>query len=133
MMMMTVPSHSHLMLVSAPISRLTPSSDTSPAPLICLHDKGTEFTGIEFQEFLQSYNITPRITSSANPQTNAILERTHQVIANQLRSLKLMAIHLQMLANIQQDLLAPVSNGLSMQPSIQSFKQCMLNLPFTVT
>jgi hypothetical protein len=41
-------------------------------------------------------------------QTNAILERTHQVIANQLRSLKLMAIPLQTLANIQQDLLAPV-------------------------
>jgi Integrase zinc binding domain len=92
-----------------------------PRPMICLHDKGTKFTGIKFQELLQSYGITPRIASSANPQTDTILERTHQVIANQLCSLKLMAILLQTLTNIQQDLLAP-SNGLSMQPSIQSFK-----------
>jgi hypothetical protein len=55
-----------------------------PRPLICLHDKGTEFTGIEFQELLQSYGIKAVIATTANPQTNAILERTHQVIANQL-------------------------------------------------
>jgi hypothetical protein len=28
-----------------------------PRPLICLHDKGTKFTGIEFQELFQSYGI----------------------------------------------------------------------------
>jgi hypothetical protein len=79
-----------------------------PRPLICLHDKGTEFTGIEFQELLQSYGIKAVIATTANPQTNAILERTHQVIANQLRSLCLMSIKLTSLANIQHELLAPV-------------------------
>jgi hypothetical protein len=48
-----------------------------PRPLICLHDKGTKFTGIEFQELLQSYGIKAVIATTANPQTNAILERTH--------------------------------------------------------
>jgi transposase InsO family protein len=74
-----------------------------PRPLICLHDKGTEFTGIEFQELLQSYGIKAAIATTANPQTNAILECTHQVIANQLRSLQLNS-----LADIQHELLAPV-------------------------
>jgi hypothetical protein len=79
-----------------------------PRPLICLHDKGTKFTGIEFQELLQSYGIKAVIATTANPQTNAILERTHQVIANQLRSLRLMSIELNSLADIQHELLAPV-------------------------
>jgi hypothetical protein len=38
-----------------------------PRPLICLHDKGTKFTGIEFQELLQSYGIKAVITTTANP------------------------------------------------------------------
>jgi hypothetical protein len=79
-----------------------------PRPLICLHRKGTEFTGIEFQELLQSYGIKAVIATTANPQTNAILKRTHQVIANQLRSLRLMSIELNSLADIQHELLAPV-------------------------
>jgi hypothetical protein len=80
-----------------------------PRPLICLHDKGTEFTGIDFQELLQSYGIKAVIATTANPQTNAILERTHQeVIANQLLSLRLISIKLNSLADIQHELLAPV-------------------------
>jgi transposase InsO family protein len=79
-----------------------------PRPLICLHDKGTKFTGIEFQKLLQSYGIKAVIVTTANPQTNAILKRTHQVITNQLRSLRLMSIELTSLADIQHELLAPV-------------------------
>ena len=79
-----------------------------PRPLICLHDKGTEFTGIKFQELLQSYGIKAVLSTTANPQTNAILERTHQVTANQLRSLHLISIKLNSLADIQHELLAPV-------------------------
>jgi transposase InsO family protein len=79
-----------------------------PRPLICLHDKGTKFTGIEFQELHQSYGIKGVIATTANPQTNAILKCTHQVIANQLRSLCLMSIKLNSLADIQHELLAPV-------------------------
>ncbi len=55
-----------------------------PRPLICLNDKGTKVIGIESQELLQSYRIKAVIVTTANPQTNAILECTHQVIANQL-------------------------------------------------
>jgi hypothetical protein len=54
-----------------------------PRPLICLHDKGNKFTGIKFQELLQSYGIKAVIVTTANPQTNAILKHTHQVMANQ--------------------------------------------------
>jgi hypothetical protein len=36
-----------------------------PRPLICLHDKGTKFTGIEFQELLQSYGIKAVIATTA--------------------------------------------------------------------
>jgi hypothetical protein len=46
--------------------------------------------------------------TTANPQTNVIVEHTHQVIANQLRSLCLMSIELKSLADIQHELLAPV-------------------------
>lgn len=52
--------------------------------------------------------IQDKTSSSGNPQSNAILERTHQVIANQLRSLLLMLVELQDLDDIQQELLAPV-------------------------
>jgi transposase InsO family protein len=79
-----------------------------PRPLICLHDKGIKFTGIEFQELLQSSGIKAVIATTANPQTNVILERTHQVNANQLQSLRLMSIKLNSLADIQHELLAPV-------------------------
>jgi hypothetical protein len=61
-----------------------------PRPLICLHNKGTKFTGIEFQELLQSYGIKAVIATTANPPTNA------------------MAIELTSLADIQHELLAPV-------------------------
>jgi transposase InsO family protein len=79
-----------------------------PRPLICLNDKGSKFTGIKFQELLQSYGIKVVITTTANPQTNAILERTHQVIANQLQSLRLMSIKLNSLADIHHENLALV-------------------------
>ena len=61
-----------------------------PRPLECIHDNGSEFVGFEFQELLDSYGIKSRVTTVGNPQANAILERVHQVIANMLRSTKLM-------------------------------------------
>jgi transposase InsO family protein len=86
---------------------ITPGSVTTQDPL-SVHDKGMKFTGIKFQELLQSYRIKAVIATTANPQTNAILECTHQVIGNQLQSLCLMSIELNTLANIQHELLAPV-------------------------
>ena len=79
-----------------------------PCPMSCLHDRGTEFTGIEFQELLDSYGIRSRTSTAGNPQSNAILERTHQVLANQIHSLVLMSIEITSLADIQTEILAPV-------------------------
>jgi hypothetical protein len=42
-----------------------------PRPLICLHDKGTEFTGIEFQELLQSYGIKAVIATTPTRSSSA--------------------------------------------------------------
>ena len=79
-----------------------------PRPTTCIHDGGPEFTGIEFQEMLQSYGIVSSPITTANPQANAVLERTHQVIANQLRSKELMSVDITTTEDIQQELLAPV-------------------------
>jgi transposase InsO family protein len=38
-----------------------------PRPLQFIHDNGTEFVGIEFQEMLASYGIQAVITTMANP------------------------------------------------------------------
>ena len=79
-----------------------------PRPVECVHDNGREFVGIEFQEMLQSYGVKSKLTTVRNPQANGILERTHQVIGNLLRSTRLMSQDLSML-DAQQELLAPVT------------------------
>jgi hypothetical protein len=48
-----------------------------PRPLICLHDKGTEFTGFEFQELLQSYGIKAVIATSHSQPPNQRDPRAH--------------------------------------------------------
>ena len=55
-----------------------------PHPLQCIHDNGTEFVGMKFQEMLASYGIQAVNTTVANPKANAIIEHIHQVIANML-------------------------------------------------
>jgi transposase InsO family protein len=78
-----------------------------PCPVDCLHDYGTEFFSAKLQEILQSYGIQSKLTTVKNPQANGILEQTHQVIGNLLRSSHLIA---QDLATVsaQQELLMPV-------------------------
>ena len=51
-------------------------------------DNGTEFTS-EFFELLDSYGNQPKQTSIKNPQSNAIIERTHSTISNALRAMEL--------------------------------------------
>ena len=79
-----------------------------PRPVECVHDNGSEFVGIEFQEMLQSYGVKSKLTTVRNPQANGILERTHQVIGNLLRSTRLMSQALSTL-DAQQEQLAPVT------------------------
>jgi cleavage and polyadenylation specificity factor subunit 1 len=56
-----------------------------PRPLKVIHDQGTEFKS-EFTELLDSLGIEDVTTTIKNPRANAILERTHDVIANMLRT-----------------------------------------------
>jgi RNase H-like domain found in reverse transcriptase/Reverse transcriptase (RNA-dependent DNA polymerase)/Integrase zinc binding domain len=84
-----------------------------PRPMKCIHDSGTEFTGFEFQELLSSYGIQSAAITVANPQSNSILERAHQTIGNQLRSLKVHEIELETLDDVQSNLIDPVKWALN--------------------
>jgi hypothetical protein len=57
-----------------------------PWPHCCIHDPGTEFTGLEFQMLLQNCHIRDVCTTEKNPQSNAVCERMHQTIGNILRT-----------------------------------------------
>jgi transposase InsO family protein len=73
-----------------------------PHLLECVHDAGSEFTGFEFQELLKSYGIKPCPTTVNHPQANSILERAHQMIANQMKSIILMSADINSVADMQQ-------------------------------
>jgi hypothetical protein len=57
-----------------------------PRPKECGHDNGNEFLGREFQELLDSYGIISKPTTVKNPTANAIVERIHGTLGEQLRS-----------------------------------------------
>ncbi len=42
--------------------------------------------GIEFQEMLESYGIKSKLTTVKNPTANAIVERIHGTLGEQLRA-----------------------------------------------
>ncbi len=58
-----------------------------PRPVRCLHDKGGEYIGQNFQWLLEILSIKDVYLSSKNPQSNAICERMHQTVTNVLRTL----------------------------------------------
>jgi transposase InsO family protein len=58
-----------------------------PRPVRCIHDKGGEFIGKEFQWLLELFSIKDVCSTSKNPQSNAICERMHQTVENVLRTL----------------------------------------------
>jgi hypothetical protein len=58
-----------------------------PCPVQCLHDKGGEFIGQNFQWLLEIFSIKDVCLTSKNPQSNAICERMHQTVTNVLRTL----------------------------------------------
>ena len=59
-----------------------------PRPKQCIHDNGNEFTGLEFQELLDSYGVKSTPTTVKNPQAN-LVERVHQTPGNMLRTYEL--------------------------------------------
>lgn len=54
-----------------------------PKQVIC--DNGSEFKG-DFAELLKSYSVKRKPTTVKNPQANAILERTHGVFGDMMRT-----------------------------------------------
>jgi Integrase zinc binding domain len=63
-----------------------------PRPRIAIFDNGSEFF-FEFLESLRSYGVTPKPTTVKNPQTNAFVERVHQVIGDAICSMELHTKH----------------------------------------
>jgi hypothetical protein len=58
-----------------------------PRPVRCLHDKGGELIGQNFQWLLEIFSIKDVCSTSKNPQSNAICERMYQTVTNVLRTL----------------------------------------------
>ena len=57
-----------------------------PRPMRCVHDKGGEFIGSEFQWLLNMFSVKDVQSTAKNPQSNSICERMHQTVANILRT-----------------------------------------------
>ena len=62
-----------------------------PCPLEITYDQGGELFGHEFKNSLieQEYGIKTNPVSSGNPQTNAVIEKIHQVLGNLIHSFNL--------------------------------------------
>ena len=60
-----------------------------PRPRRCLHDKGPEFTGTEFEELISTYNIKCKQISTKIPQANGILEIAHDTLKECLKTFQL--------------------------------------------
>ena len=57
-----------------------------PKPVRIIYDQGTEYRNIDFESFLVSQGITGCPSTVKNPQSNAILERVHDVMKTSLRT-----------------------------------------------
>jgi len=55
-----------------------------PKPQRCIHDQGTEFTGINFQSMLATNAIKSVPISVRNPRANSIVERVHKTMQDML-------------------------------------------------
>ncbi len=61
-----------------------------PWPTQITFDRGSEFIGQDFQKMIkEDYGITAKPITVRNPQSNAIVERIHQVIGNIIRTFEL--------------------------------------------
>jgi len=58
-----------------------------PRPLRVIFDQGGEFIGREFISGLIQLGIQPVSITSKNPQANAVCERSHRTVKNQLRAM----------------------------------------------
>ena len=58
-----------------------------PRPIRCVHDRGGEFIGQEFQWLLNMFSVKDVQSTAKNPQSNSICERMHQTVGNVLRTI----------------------------------------------
>ena len=58
-----------------------------PRPIKCIHDRGGEFIGPEFQSLLARIDCRSAPITTKNPQANAVIERQHETTGNILRTL----------------------------------------------
>jgi len=56
-------------------------------PAKVVYDNGTEFTGQEFQELLESYSVKPIATTVRNPRSNGVIERVHLTMGDMLQTM----------------------------------------------
>ncbi len=80
-----------------------------PWPQCCIHDPGTEFTGLEFQMLLKNCHIRDVCATAKNPQSNAVCGRMHQTIGNILRT-KYMRTYCQTYGDILPNIWGHVAN-----------------------
>ena len=113
-----------------------------PRPLTCVHDNGSEFTGHDFQLFLEDAGIKSQPVTSLNPQSNGIIERIHATVGLIFRTM--VSLHppttRQEADNLIQDSVAQaifaarsVSHGAlnNFSPGAVAFhRDMLLNLPF---
>ena len=59
-----------------------------PRPMECGFDNGSKFKWL-FSELCDNFGITKKPTTEYNPQSNAVLERVHQVLGNSFRTFEL--------------------------------------------
>jgi transposase InsO family protein len=52
-----------------------------PGPQIVGYDGGSKFKGV-FAETIKNYGLTEKVGTAYNPQSNGIIKRVHQVIAD---------------------------------------------------
>mgnify|MGYP002063500018 FL=1 len=61
-----------------------------PRPSLIQYDQGSEFIGNDFRSTCQNeYGIKTKPSLTKNPQSNAIIERIHQVISNMIKTFEL--------------------------------------------
>jgi transposase InsO family protein len=58
-----------------------------PRATRCVHDQGKEFTGSAFQTALSNAGIESCPITTKNPQSNGLVERVHQAVAQILRTI----------------------------------------------
>jgi transposase InsO family protein len=101
-----------------------------PLPKTCVHDQGGEYIGYPFQNMLRQHGIKSHVTTSKNPQANALCERMHQTVGNTLRALQSMQPPDDIESNCLFATRATVHSGLQASPgSIAFARDMILDIP----